>query len=82
MRIVLIEREDSASVPGWHRIDPAVDGISICISAGLLCLEDEKQVILSQSRSSFGNYGDVIAIPKHCVKRIRTLKVGGHDANR
>ena len=75
MKIVLIEWEDSSSYGGWHRVMPELDSISNCISIGILCQDSPKYVVLSQSKSDSGNYGDTISIPKSCIKRIRYLKV-------
>jgi len=75
MKLVLVEWEDSSSYSGWHRIHPDCDCVANCISVGVLCSEDKKQVVLALSKSDSGNYGDTMAIPKSCIKRIRYLKV-------
>ena len=74
MKLVLVEWEDSCELSGWHVLSDN-DCISNCISAGLLCSEDEKQVVIAQSRSCTGSIGDTISIPKGCITRIRYLKV-------
>ena len=75
MRLAMIEWEDSAGYSGWHQLDPWLDSISKCVTIGLLCKEDERQVVIALSKSNSGNFGDTISIPKSCIKRIRYLKV-------
>jgi len=74
MKMALVEWVDSASYRGWHRLGE-YDCISNCISIGLLCQEDEKQIVLALSKSDSESLGDTISIPKSCIKRIRYLKV-------
>lgn len=76
MKLALIEWEDSSScLAGWHRLGED-DSIMQCITVGLLCREDKKQVVLALSRNECGLFADTIAIPKSSVKRIRLLRVG------
>jgi len=75
MRLILVEWVDSASYSGWHKLSLGTDCVSNCITVGLLCYDDEKHLVISQSRSDTGNTGDTISIPKCCIKRVRTLKV-------
>ncbi len=75
MKLVLVEWVDSASCSGWHRLSLESDCICSCVAAGLLCHEDEKQGVITYSKSDSGNIAETISIPKSCIKRIRQLKV-------
>ena len=75
MKLVMVEFEDSSSYSGWHKLDSWLDSISNCVSVGILCREDKKQIVLALSKSNSRNYGDTMAIPRSCIKRIRYLKV-------
>ncbi len=75
MKLVLVEWVDSASCSGWHRLNSEIDCISECIAVGLLCHEDEKQVVITYSRSDTGNIAETLTIPKCSIKRMRQLKV-------
>lgn len=74
MRLVMVEWEDSATNYGWHRLSTD-DSISYCVSVGMICREDEKQVTLAQSRSDCGNISETISIPRSCIRRMRMLKI-------
>jgi len=74
MKLALVEWLDSCGLSGWHVLSEN-DCISNCISMGLLCSEDEKQVVIAQSKSCTGSIGDTIAIPRASITRIRYLKV-------
>jgi len=75
-KIVLIEWDDAASRSGgWHYLDDE-DTVMSSISIGIVCSEDDKQVVLALSKNEKGLYAETFSIPKGCIKRIRTLKVG------
>ena len=75
MKLVLVEWVDSASCSGWHRIDPETDCVCNCIATGLLCSEDEKQIVITYSRSDSGSVAETLSIPKCSIKRMRQLRV-------
>jgi len=76
MKIAIVEWDDAYSNGGWHTPNPDLDRIARCISMGLLCYEDDKQITIAQSYSmTSGNIGDTITIPKGCIKRIRQLQI-------
>ena len=75
MKLVLVEWVDSASCSGWHRLDSGLDGVCACVSAGLLCSENEKQIVITYGKSDTGNIAETISIPRSCIKRMRQLKV-------
>ncbi len=75
MRITLVEWLDSSCYNGWHRFSKENDGISHCITAGVLKYEDEEQIVISLSSSDSGNVGDTMSIPKVCITRMRNLRV-------
>ena len=77
MKLVLVKWDDAASRSGgWHSLDEE-DSIMGSISVGILCREDESQIVLALSSNKKGFYAETFAIPKRCVKRIRKLKIGG-----
>lgn len=75
MKLCLVEWVDSASCSGWHKLNPELDCTCNCIATGLMCYEDEKQVVITYARSDTGNVAETISISKSCIKRIRYLKV-------
>ncbi len=74
MKLVLVEYYDSACSEGWHKFGET-EGISSCVSVGVLKYEDDKQIIIFPNRSDTGNVSDSMAIPKGCIKRIRKVKI-------
>ncbi len=74
MKLVLVEWVDSSGYAGWHKLGDN-DVVSPCVSVGILVSEDDKQLVLSPSRSDCGNVLDTLAIPVCSIKRSRTLKV-------
>ena len=76
MKLALIEWSDAASRSGgWHYLDEE-DSIMECVSIGILCAEDDKQIVMALSKNEKGLYAETFAIPKSCIKRLRYLKVG------
>lgn len=69
-----MEWVDSGGVNGWHSLTEH-DSICKCISVGIVCKEDNTQVVLALNRSNYGSVGDTMAIPKACITRMRKLKV-------
>lgn len=75
MKLVLVEWDDcSTRMGGWHHLDE-MDSVMECFSMGVICKEDEKQIVIANSRNADGRYMETVAIPRGCIKRIRTLKV-------
>ncbi len=75
MKLVLVEWDDcSTRLGGWHHLDE-MDSTLACYSMGIICKEDDKQIVLAHSRNSEGLYLETCAIPRGCIKRIRYLKV-------
>ena len=75
MRIVIVEWDDAYSSGGW--LNPNDDlSISKCITVGLLLSEDDVRVVVAQNASlTSGSVGDILAIPRGCIKRIRKLRI-------
>jgi hypothetical protein len=75
MKLVLIEWVDASSrLGGWHYLDEN-DSTLKCLSIGLVCREDESQIVLALSRNEGGLFSETFAIPKGCIKRMRQLRV-------
>ena len=75
MKLVIVEWDDcSTRLGGWHYLDD-LDSVLACYSMGVICKEDERQIVLGHSRNEGGLYMETVAIPKGCIKRIRYLKV-------
>jgi len=74
MRMVLVEWDDSCSDGGWLPSDTDLS-VSQCVTTGFLQKDKPNSIVVAQNKSSSGRYSDRIAIPKGCIKRMRTLKV-------
>ena len=74
MRIVMVEWTDAFSEGGWRGNNDDLP-VCDCVTIGLLQFDRPDRIIIAQSKSDSGNYADRIAIPKVCIKRVRTLKV-------
>jgi hypothetical protein len=74
VKLVIVEWTDSCSDGGW-RIKNNDLKPSQCVTVGFLQFDEKDSIIIAQSRSDSGNWADRIAIPKGCVKRMRTLRV-------
>ena len=75
MKLVMIEWIDSCTITGWHRLNTGMDCVSNCIAIGLMCHEDNKQIVITYAKSDSGHIAETLTIPKSCIKRIRYLKV-------
>ena len=71
MKIVLIEWDDASSNDAWHDRDCSIH-ITPCVSCGVLTREDNKEVEVALNINSYSK-SDFIAIPRGCIRRIRTL---------
>ena len=79
MNIVLVEWEDSVALGEvWVNTEESLElDTCKCVSAGIKLYEDSGKIILSQSLGTGKNNGNnLMAIPRGCIKRMRTLKVG------
>lgn len=72
--IVEVEWIDSATTNGWHdEFDLDDGGLITCRSVGYLLSRDRRSVQLVQSQSSHGASAELTAIPRSCVRSIKTL---------
>lgn len=69
MKRVIVDWVDSSSHPGW-KSKGAAYSVSICHTAGFLVHKGKREVHIAQSWSECGSVGDVIAIPRSCVKKM------------
>lgn len=76
MKAVIVEWDDSSSYSPWHN-DSDLDIPAKCFSVGVICKDEDRYISVAQSKSSEGNYGDVITIPRGCIKRVRQLRIKG-----
>jgi len=71
----LVEWDDAYSKSGWTNPNDDLT-ISKCITVGLLLSENDDRVVVAQNAShTSGSIGDILAIPRGCIKRIRELKI-------
>ena len=68
---VEVEWEDSSSHPGWKTRGEY--STSICHTVGYLIHKGRKELHVAQSWSDCGSVGDVIAIPRSCVRKMDRL---------
>ena len=78
MKIVLVEWDDTQANLHWVGIENL--DTAPMVSIGCLVYEDGRKIVLS---SMFGNSGEndfncTQAIPKGCVKRMRTLTINSN----
>ena len=71
--VVEVEWIDSATTAGWHDDFEDGDGLVECRTAGYLYSKDRQSVKVIQSQTSHGQQGEMIAIPRTCVRRITKL---------
>ena len=74
--MVEVEWIDSAATPGWGVDVNDGDGLVECRTAGYLVGKDRVSVKIVQSQTSHGSNGEMIAIPRSCVRRITRLQPG------
>ncbi len=67
-----VEWDDSCTTFGWQ--PPEAKGTSRITSIGLLVKEDEREIILSTSRSEHGRVLDQVAIPRSAIRSMRKVK--------
>ena len=78
MRLVIVEWDDILTLTGWSNKNKDVNTIPT-FSVGTLVAEDDKKIVLSSMMSS-GSFNCQQAIPRGCIKRIRSLRVATpHD---
>ncbi len=74
-RVVRIDWVDSCSNYGWR---PKEDGgVSMIHSVGLLVEEKSDCVMITTSRSEYGNCIDQLSIPKACIKKMKKFRLPG-----
>lgn len=71
--IVEVEWVDSATTAGWHTDIEDGDGLVECRTAGYMLSKDRTSVKIIQSQTSHGANGEMIAIPRTCVRSIKRL---------
>ncbi len=75
VKYVQIEWHDAHSVATWRGPDE-LPHVEPCISRGWLLVENSKEVVLASTVQPNGpDVGEIIAIPRGMVKRIRRLKI-------
>lgn len=72
--VVEVEWIDSAATNGWqHEYDNEDAGLILCRSSGYLLSKDRRSVRIVQSQTGHGTHGELIAIPRTCVRSITRL---------
>ena len=72
----MVEWDDSFVNTDWHPIGKGYEGISECVTFGVLIEEGAKSVTVVPSISNTsGQVVGTMSIPRGCIKRIRSLKV-------
>lgn len=75
VKFVEVHWDDATSTAVWRGPDE-LPSIQACITRGWLLEEDDKQVVIAATIQVEGpDVGEIIAIPKRWLKRIRRLKV-------
>ena len=75
--MVYVEWVDSAGMAGWHRIEhtPDYHDPLECQSAGFLIHKDQKSITLALQLTNSGQVGELMTIPRQCVRRMVKVKV-------
>lgn len=77
MQMVKVEWVDSCSDDGWmNAASPRAKEhtVSHCVSVGYLYKKDKEKVCIVQNTSDTGSVGELMAIPRGCIKKITILK--------
>lgn len=74
MRLICVEWNDACSSHHWEPIEDPTHVLP-CITVGTLLREDENEVEVALTISPHHSKNNNVAIPKGCIKRIRTLRV-------
>jgi hypothetical protein len=77
MQKVEIEWVDSCSDDGWMKSESEraqEHTVSHCTSIGYLYKKDKEKVCIVQNTSDTGSIGELMAIPRKCVKKITILE--------
>ncbi len=74
-RYVEVQWDDACSCADWRPLDD-LPAVYPCVTRGWLVEETKRQVVIAGTVQPSGDeVGEVIAIPRGMVTRIRTLKV-------
>ncbi len=74
-KFVEVQWNDAYSVATWRDLDN-LPAVALCVTRGWLVDEDKRQVVLAATFIEEGReVGEIIAIPRGMVKRMRKLKV-------
>ena len=75
VKFVQVEWDDAASCATWRGLDD-LPHTQPCITRGWLLEENKKELIIAATVQEGGpDFGELIALPRGMVKRIRRLKV-------
>jgi hypothetical protein len=66
---------DSCTYTTWDHYAPGDLNPATCTSVGMRVPSSKGSIALAGSTDPCGKHGDVICIPRRCVKKIETLKV-------
>lgn len=76
MKMVLVQWEDSASaVRGWVGRDESMCTV-LCTSLGFVHKRKKRSLVLAQSFHTGQQVGNLIAIPKSAIRKMRKVKRG------
>ncbi len=75
MKFGEVEWDDASSCATWRGVEE-LPGVQPCVTRGWLVEENKRKVVLAGTIQAEGpDVGEIIAIPRGMVKRIRRLKV-------
>ncbi len=75
VKYVEVEWDDASSSPLWHSPDE-LPHVQTCLTRGWLLVDNKREVVLAASIQLQGpDVGEIIAIPRGMVKRLRRLKL-------
>ena len=80
IKVVSIVWEDSRQIPGWKHLDEVEEDICICHSIGQLIKETASAFFITVTTADNAEQvGQVVAIPKSCVKEICEIHTGSNE---
>ena len=71
-RAVEVEWADACQHTGWHQPGPG-DALERLVvrSRGFLVQDTRQHIVVAQSVASNGHIGDLLVIPRGCIRRVR-----------